>query len=52
MTADQAVRLRDLAGEALELEAFNRNLSAAEADRRIHMFEAKLRLQDGAPHTV
>jgi hypothetical protein len=41
------------AGEdAYELEAFKPNLKRAEADIRIAMLTAKLKLLDGPPHTL
>jgi hypothetical protein len=52
MTAAQASRLKALAEEARELEAFDPKLTAAEAARRIDALQAKLRLQDGPPHTL
>jgi DUF3072 family protein len=51
MTEAQMSLLRRLAEEALEPEAFSRHLSRAEAQRRIEALTAKLRLQDGPPHT-
>lgn len=52
MTNEQGARLKALAGEALEPEAFHPGLSAAEAARRIRALEAKLASMDGPPHTV
>jgi hypothetical protein len=52
MTGAQANYLKTLSEEAREPEAFTTNLSKAEASRRIHAFKAKLRLQDGPPHTL
>jgi hypothetical protein len=52
MTPAQAARLEALSKEARELEAFNSKLTKAEASRRINALEAKLRLQDGPPHTL
>jgi len=52
MTAAQASRLKALAEETRELEAFDPKLTAAEAARRIDALQAKLRLQDGPPHTL
>jgi len=52
MTVAQAARLKVLAEDALEPEAFHPNLSQAEAERRINALAAKLRLQDGPPHTL
>lgn len=52
MTNEQAKQLKELAGQALEPEAFRPGLTAAEAMRRIKALEAKLRTMDGPPHTV
>jgi hypothetical protein len=52
MTAAQSACLKDLAEQAFEWEAFNPRLSEAEAARRIDALAAKLRLQDGPPHTL
>jgi hypothetical protein len=52
MTADQEARLRQLAHDAYELETFSVQLTQTEAAARIAMLEAKLRLQDGPPHTL
>jgi hypothetical protein len=52
MTDAQASRLQVLSEEARELEAFNPKLTKAEAARRIEALEAKLKLQDGPPHTL
>jgi hypothetical protein len=52
MTAAQSACLKDLAEQAFEWEAFNSRLSEAEAARRIEALTAKLRLQDGPPHTL
>jgi DUF3072 family protein len=52
MTEAQAARLKRLAEQALEPEAFNPILTQAEAARRIAALEAKLRLLDGPPHTL
>jgi Protein of unknown function (DUF3072) len=52
MTESQIATLRRVAHEAFEPEAFSRQLSRAEAQRRIDALEAKLRLQDGPPHTL
>jgi hypothetical protein len=41
-----------LADEAFEPEAYRDHLSQAEALRRIEALRAKLRLQDGPPHTL
>ena len=52
MTADQAATLKRLAEAAYEREAFKRNLTRAEADVRIAMLTAKLKLLDEPPHTL
>jgi hypothetical protein len=52
MTVEQAATLRRLAEAAYELEAFQPNLSRAEADLRIATLTAKLKLLDGPPHTL
>ncbi len=52
MSPEQATHLKDLAGQALEPEAFRPGLTEAEAMRRIKALEAKLRSMDGPPHTV
>ena len=50
MTVEQAATLKRLAEAAYELEAFQRNLTRAEAD--LAMLTAKLKLLDGPPHTL
>jgi hypothetical protein len=52
MTGAQASYLKTLSEEAREREAFSNKLSKAEASRRIDALKAKLRLQDGPPHTL
>jgi len=52
MTAEQAATMKGLAKEAYELDAYKRNLTRAEADKRIAMLTAKLKLLDGPPHTL
>ena len=52
MTAQQATRLKALAYEAYEPEAFSRSLTGAEAERRIAVLSAKLTLLDGPPHVT
>jgi len=52
MTGAQVSYLRMLSQEALEPEAFNTRLTRAEAARRIETLKAKIRLQDGPPHTL
>jgi hypothetical protein len=52
MTAAQAATLKRLAQDAYELDAFRPNLTSAEADIRITMLTAKLKLLGGPPHTL
>jgi len=52
MTAEQAATLKRLAEAAYELEAFQPNLTRAEADLRISILATKLKLLDGPPHTL
>jgi hypothetical protein len=52
MTAAQASYLKALAEEAYEPDAFSSNLTRAEAAQRIAVLQAKLKLQDGPPHTL
>jgi hypothetical protein len=52
MTAEQAARLKRLAEAAYELDAFKPNLTRADADQRIVMLTAKLKLLDAPPHTL
>jgi hypothetical protein len=52
MTNRQAERLRALAEKAFEPEAYSDKLTQAEAAMRIDALRAKLRLQDGPPHTL
>lgn len=52
MTADQASLLKRLASDAYDLEAYRPHLTQAEAERRIAVLKAKLKLQDGPPHTL
>ncbi len=52
MTAEQAGRLKRLAIDAYEPDAFKLNLTQAEAERRIAMLSAKLPLLDEPPHTL
>jgi hypothetical protein len=52
MIAEQAVTLKRLAQAAYELDAFKPNLTRTEADIRIAMLAAKLKLLDGPPHTL
>jgi hypothetical protein len=50
MTSDQAIKLRQLAFDAYEPDAFRSNLTRTEAQRRIAALQAKLRLMDNPPH--
>lgn len=50
MTAEQATLLRKLAFDAYEPEAFRSNLTKAEAERRIEVLQAKLKLMGEPPH--
>ena len=52
MTAEQTVRLKHLAIEAYEPDAFKLHLTQAEAQRRIATLAAKLKLLDEPPHTL
>jgi hypothetical protein len=52
MTSEQAATLKKLAEAAYELDAFKTNLTHAEADKRIAMLTAKLKLIDEPPHTL
>jgi hypothetical protein len=52
MTAEEAALLKRLAGDAYEPEAFSAHLTRGEAQRRIVALQAKLKLQDGPPHTL
>jgi hypothetical protein len=52
MTADQAALLKKIAFDAYEPEAFRPNLTRAEAERRIEMLQAKLKLMGEPPHTL
>jgi hypothetical protein len=52
MTAAQAATLKRLAHDAYELDAFRPNLTSAEADIRIAMLTAKLKLLGEPPHTL
>jgi len=51
MTAEQARLLRKLAFDAYEPEAFSPELTAAEAEQRISVLRAKLKLMSEPPHT-
>jgi hypothetical protein len=52
MTTRQAALLRRLALECYEPDAFSAQLTRVEADKRIAMLEAKMKLQDEPPHTL
>jgi hypothetical protein len=52
MIAAQAATLKRLAQAAYELDAFKPNLTRNEADKRIAMLTAKLKLLDEPPHTL
>ena len=52
MTAAQATTLKRLAQDAYEPDAFKPNLRRAEADIRIAMLTAKLKLLGEPPHTL
>ena len=52
MTAEQATLLEKIAFDAYEPEAFRPDLTQAEAERRIDMLKAKLKMMDGPPHTL
>ena len=52
MTVEQAATLKGLAEAAYELDAFKPKLTRAEADQRIAMLTAKLKLLDEPPHTL
>ena len=51
MTPEQAGLLRRLAQEAYDFEAFRERLTRSEAERRIAVLQAKLKLQSEPPHT-
>jgi hypothetical protein len=52
MTAEQAATLRRLAEATYEREVFQPNLTRDEADLRIAMLTAKLKLLGEPPHTL
>jgi hypothetical protein len=52
MTTAQAATLKRLTQDAYELDAFKPNLTRFEADTRIAMLTAKLKLLGGPPHTL
>ncbi len=51
MSAEQAALLRRLAFDAYEPEAFKPNLTKLEAERRIDVLQAKMKLMSEPPHT-
>jgi hypothetical protein len=51
MSAEQAALLRKLAFDAYEPEAFSPDLSKAEAEQRIDVLRAKMKLMSEPPHT-
>ncbi|HEY7228935.1 MAG TPA: hypothetical protein VH558_01050 [Pseudolabrys sp.] len=51
MTPEQAKLLRKLAFDAYEPEAFSSDLTSAEAEQRICVLQAKLKLMSEPPHT-
>jgi len=51
MTGAQASRLKTLADEVREPQAYRQGLSKAEASRRINVLTEKLRIGDLPPHT-
>ena len=51
MSPEQASLLRKLAFDAYEPEAFSSELTAAEAEQRIKVLRAKLKLMSEPPHT-
>ena len=52
MTAEQSGRLKRLAHDAFEPDAFKPNLTRGEAERRIVTLSAKLKLLVEPPHTI
>ena len=52
MTEEQVALLKQLAIDAFEPDAFSLRLTRSEAMQRIAALRAKLRLQDGPPHTL
>jgi hypothetical protein len=51
MTPEQASLLRKLAFDAYEPEAFSAELTKTEAEQRIGVLQAKLKLTSEPPHT-
>ncbi len=52
MSPEQAVLLKQLAIDAYEPDAYREHLTHDDAERRIAMLRAKLKLLDGPPHTL
>ncbi len=52
MSAGQVTRLKQLAHDAYEPDAFSSQLTQSEAAQRIAMLEAKLKLLSEPPHTM
>jgi DUF3072 family protein len=50
MSTEQAAVLRKLAFDAYEPEAFSPNLTEAEAQQRIDVLQAKMKLMGEPPH--
>jgi len=51
MSAEQAAVLKQLAHDAYDFEAYGPHLTRNEAERRILVLRAKLKLQGEPPHT-
>lgn len=51
MSAEQSEVLRKLAFDAYEPDAFSPNLTKAEAEQRIDVLRAKMKLMSDPPHT-
>ena len=51
MTSKQQTLLRSLAADAYELEAYSVHLTEVEAEQRIEMLRAKMKLLSEPPHT-
>jgi hypothetical protein len=52
MTDDQSVQLKTLARRAYELDAYKPQITRAEAEKRIAMLRAKIKLLGEPPHTL
>jgi Protein of unknown function (DUF3072) len=52
MTAEQATELKVLAYQTYEPDAYDPQITRAEAQRRIAALSAKLKLLDEPPHTL